>query len=209
MFTFSGVLHIYVESEFCVIFFDKLRMTDSKTKNEIRTMKTLVNIMLAIVLSGITILWGHQCVKGGEDSLEMGEAVDWSEAESESIGIVMQCEQDLWLDTMGMEPRNATMRDLKDLYNASMALNCIYTDFDLYMRMCEEFEEDTREAIQNLDVSVICDDETREHVEAFREKMLSLYDVKPSEVDQEVVSPYVYREELYEWLAQRYNLYGN
>ncbi len=162
-------------------------------------MKTFFHILSAILLSAVVIVLGNRCYH------TMSKSETNLETDDLTIEIRMMCEQDLWLDAEGIDTRDTLLFDLIDMCNAATAIRSIFTDFDLYMRL-NDYEPATREAIQSLDLSVIKNNETRSQLEEYRQKMIELYDVRPDEVDQEVVNPYLYRYEADEYIADRYSL---
>lgn len=162
-------------------------------------MKTFFHILSAILFSGFLIVVGNRCCH------TMSKSETIPETEDHSIEIRIMCEQYLWLDTEGIDASDSLLCDLVDMCNAATAIRSIFTDFDLYMRM-NDYESETRDAIESFDLSVINDSVTRSHVEEYRQKMIGLYDVRPNDVDQEVVNPYLYRYEADEYIADRYSL---
>lgn len=162
-------------------------------------MKIFFHILCAILFSGFLIVVGNRCCH------TTNKVEPISEPEGHDIEIRFMCEQDLWLDTEGIDASDSLLRDLVDMCNAATAIRSIFTDFDLYMRL-EDFKSETRDAIQAFDLSVIKNNETRTHLEEYRQKMIGLYDVRAQDVDQEVVNPYLYRYEADEYIADRYSL---
>lgn len=162
-------------------------------------MKTFFHILSAILFSGFLIVVGNRCCH------TMSKSETIPETEDHAIEIRMMCEQDLWLDTEGIDTSDSLLHDLVDMCNAATAIRSIFTDFDLYMRM-NDYEPETRDAILSLDLSVIKDSVTLSHLEEYRQKMIGLYDVRANEVDQEIVNPYLYRNEADEYIADRYLL---
>lgn len=162
-------------------------------------MKTFFHILCAILFSGFLIVVGNRCYH------TMSKSETIPETEDHAIEIRIMCDQDLWLDTEGINTSDSLLRDLVDMCNAATAIRSIFTDFDLYMRM-NDYESETREAILSLDLSVVKDSVTRSHLEEYRQKMIGLYGVRANEVDQEVVNPYLYRFDVDEYIADRYSL---
>lgn len=162
-------------------------------------MKTFFHILCAILFSGFLIVVGSRCCR------TMSKSETDIETEDHTIEIRIMCEQDLWLDTEGIDTSDSLLRDLVDMCNAATAIRSIFTDFDLYMRM-NDYEPETHDAIESFDLSVINDSVTRSHLEEYRQKMIGLYDVSANEVDQEIVNPYLYRYEADEYIADRYSL---
>ena len=162
-------------------------------------MKTFFHILSVILLSAVVIVLGNRCYHA------MSKSETNFETEDHTIEIRMMCEQDLWLDTEGIDTKDSLLHDLVDMGNATAAIRSIFSDFDLYMRMVD-YESETRDAIRSFDLSVIKNSEIRTHIEAFRQKMIELYDVRPDEVDQDVVNPYLYLYDEEEYIADRYAL---
>ena len=162
-------------------------------------MKTFFHILCAILFSGFLIVVGNRCYH------TMSKSETESETEDHTIEIRIMCEQELWLDTEGLDTSDSLLRDLVDMCNAATAIRSIFTDFDLYMRM-NDYESETRDAILSLDLSVVKDSVTRSHLEEYRHKMIGLYGVRANEVDQDVINPYLYRYEADEYIADRYSL---
>lgn len=161
-------------------------------------MKTFFHILSAILLSAVVIVLGNRCYH------MMSKSETDFETEDLYIDISIMCDQDLWLDTEGIDTRDTLLCDLVDMCNAATAIRSIFTDFDLYMCI-NDYELETRNAIRSLDLSVIKNSETRSRLEAYRQKMIGLYDVRADEVDQEVVNPYLYRYDVDEYIADRYS----
>lgn len=98
------------------------------------------------------------------------------------------------------KPSSEQMGKLLDLYNATVVMNSIMTDFDLYMRM-EEFREDVAKAIGGMDLSCVNDSETASKLEEYKLKMLNLMSVDLSDAD-----PWEVRRPLYRYLAGKYRV---
>lgn len=162
-------------------------------------MKTFFHILCAILFSGFLIVVGNRY------SHTMSKSETDFETEDNTIEIRIMCEQDLWLDTEGIDTSDSLLCDLVDMCNAATAIRSIFTDFDLYMRL-EDFKSETRNAILSFDLSIINNNETRSYLEEYRQKMIGLYDVRPNEVDQESINPYLYRNEADEYIADKYSL---
>lgn len=177
-------------------------------------MKTFLHIFIAIMATAAVFVIGHSCYHHSSQKDDVTVCPDSVvltsipldsifELEGNEIVIKMMCEQDLWLNTEGIEINTPLLSDLVDLYNAFTAIRSIFTDFDLVMRN-EDFAPDAKEAIKALDLAVIADQETREFVMDYKQKMLALFDAKPNAVNQEEVNPYLYRDEADALVGQKY-----
>ncbi len=98
------------------------------------------------------------------------------------------------------KPSSERMGKLLDLYNATVVMNSIMTDFDLYMRL-EEFREEVAKAIGGMDLACINDSETVSKLEEYKLKMLNLMSVDLSDAN-----PWEVRWSLYKYLAGKYRV---
>ena len=127
------------------------------------------------------------------DSLEQHLCYRWDpDAESNEIPIYTLSDSILWMCEDGLDIEDPRIMKLVDIYNTSVAVNDIFSDFDLYMRL-DFFEEDAVNAIQGVDFSVIRNEQYRDSLENYRKKMLFLVGKDPDQFDMDVDNPYVYR----------------
>lgn len=135
------------------------------------------------------------------DSLEQHLCYNWDpDAESNEIPIYTLSDSILWMCEDGLDIEDPQIMKLVDIYNTSVAVNDIFSDFDLYMRF-DFFEEDVVNAIQGVDFNVIRNEQYRDSLENYRKKMLFLVGKDPSQFDMDVDNPYVYRYAMTDLLA--------
>lgn len=128
------------------------------------------------------------------DSLEQILYGDWDPSDDPSeIAFYTLSDITEWMCEDGLDVENPNIQKLVDIYNLSVAVNNIFSDFDLYNR--EDFyEEDVVNAIQAVDFNVIKNWQYRDSLENYRKKILFLIGKDPSQFDMDVDNPYIYRE---------------
>lgn len=128
------------------------------------------------------------------DSLEqiIYNSMDPGTADGE-IAIYTLSDSIVWMCEDGLNIEDTRVLKLVDIYNTSVAVNNIFSDFDLYNRM-DFFEEDVAIAIQSVDFNVIRNEQYKDSLEVYRRKMLFLIGKDPGQFDMDVDNPYVYRE---------------
>ena len=84
-------------------------------------------------------------------------------------------------------------------------MNSIITDFDLVMRFESENERVVK-GIEDMDVAQVKDVETFARLESYKKEMLYLLSVNPGTINQEIHSPWIEKNKLNGYLAQKYNV---
>lgn len=98
------------------------------------------------------------------------------------------------------KPSSERIAKVLDLYNSTVVMNSILTDFDLYLRI-EDLKEDVANAIGSMNVACVNDPETASELEEYKAKMLQLMSVDPEEAD-----PWAAKGVLYRYLAGKYKV---
>lgn len=177
-------------------------------------MKTLFHILICIIASAVIILIGHSCYLNSDQQCKTNiepESVEFMPLDSifkigdKVIEIRLMCEENLWLNTNGIDLDIPLMQDLVDMYNAATAIRSIFTDFDLAMRF-KDYIPEAKTSIMALDLSIIANQETKEAIKQYQEQMLALFDLKPDSVNQEEVNPYLYRDQADAFISEKYNI---
>ena len=135
------------------------------------------------------------------DSLEqiIYDSMDPGTEEGE-IAIYTLSDSIVWMCEDGLNVEDPRIQKLVDIYNTSVAVNDIFSDFDLYCRL-DFLEEDVANAIKSVDFSVIRNEQYKDSLEAYRKKMLFLIGKDPSQLDMDVDNSYIYREEMTELIG--------
>lgn len=132
------------------------------------------------------------------------QACETNGAVADSVNIDLKAISDVDL-FIHEKPSSELMSRLLDVYNASVVMNSIMTDFDLLMRV-ESLNEDVAKAIGNMDVDCVHDPETLSKLKEYKAEMLYLTSVNSSDVDQDVHNPWTSYSNLNAYLLEKYHI---
>ena len=115
-------------------------------------------------------------------------------------------DMDMWLRIPLTELKTGQSKRLADAYNAAVVMNSLITDFDLQMRLNFEYNN-TIEAIKQMDISKVKDQETLSKLKDYKKEMLYLLSVNPDSVNQEIHNPWKAKDDLYVYLSKKYHIH--
>ena len=115
-------------------------------------------------------------------------------------------DMDMWLRIPLTELKTGQSKRLADAYNAAVVMNSLITDFDLQMRLDFEYDN-TVEAIKQMDISKVIDQETMSKLKEYKKEMLYLLSVNPDSVNQEIHNPWKAKDDLYAYLSKKYHVH--
>lgn len=115
-------------------------------------------------------------------------------------------DMDMWLRIPLTELKTGQSKRLADAYNAAVVMNSLITDFDLQMRLNFEYNN-TVEAIKQMDISKVKDQETLSKLKDYKKEMLYLLSVNPDSVNQEIHNPWKAKDDLYVYLSKKYHIH--
>lgn len=115
-------------------------------------------------------------------------------------------DMDMWLRMPLTDLKTEQSKRLADAYNAAVVMNSLITDFDLQMRLDFEYDN-TIEAIKQMDISKVKDQETLSKLKDYKKEMLYLLSVNPDSVNQEIHNPWKAKDDLYAYLSKKYHVH--
>ena len=115
-------------------------------------------------------------------------------------------DMDMWLQMPLTDLKTEQSKRLADAYNAAVVMNSLITDFDLQMRLDFEYDN-TIEAIKQMDISKVKDQETLSKLKDYKKEMLYLLSVNPDSVNQEIHNPWKAKDDLYAYLSKKYHVH--
>lgn len=137
---------------------------------------------------------------------ENGNEVSKNTESGSDIEIGTISDMDMWLRMPPTDLKTEQSKRLADAYNAAVVMNSLITDFDLQMRLDFEYDN-TVEAIKQMDISKVIDQETLSKLKEYKKEMLYLLSVNPDSVNQEIHNPWKAKDDLYAYLSKKYHVH--
>jgi hypothetical protein len=157
--------------------------------------KIVYLVMMASMMMPVGCSTANGNDNGVSDSTDSGFDIE--------IGTIS--DRDMWLRIPSTDLKTEQSKRLADVYNAVVVMNSLITDFDLQMRFDSEYDN-TVEAIKQMDISKVKDQETWSILNEYKKEMLYLLSANPDSVNQEIHNPWKAKNDLYAYLSKKYNV---
>ena len=167
-------------------------------------------IAYLVIMTSIMMSVGCSNQNKQSTQKENGNGISNNTGSGSDIEIRTISDMDMWLRMPLTDLKTEQSKRLADAYNAAVIMNSLITDFDLQMRLDFEYDN-TVEAIKQMDITKVKDQETLSKLKEYKKEMLYLLSVNPDSVNQEIHNPWKAKDELYAYLSKKYHVhtFGN